>query len=45
MKWAFYKFVGVTEVRIQDKTAIVNMTDELTMITELLGTAYEKYYS
>jgi len=45
MKWVFYKFLGVTEVRIQDKTAIANMTDELTMIIELLGTAYEKYYS
>lgn len=45
MKWVFYKFLGVTEVRIHDKTAIANMTDELTMITELLGTAYEKYYS
>jgi transposase len=45
MKWVFYKFIGVTEVRIRDKTAIANMTDELTMITEQLGTAYEKYYS
>ena len=47
MKWIFYKFFGIAEIRIEGrrKTTIVNMNEELKMITRLLGTDYEKYYS
>jgi len=49
MKWIFYLFMGVIEIRQLDqkKTSVqlINMTDEQQKILDLLGPAYEKYYS
>jgi transposase len=49
MKWIFYLFMGVIEIRQTDKkktnVQLINITDEQQKILVLLGPAYEKYYS
>jgi transposase len=49
MKWIFYLFMGIIEIRQKDKkrttAQLINMTDEQQQILDLLGPAYEKYYS
>ena len=49
MKWIFFLFMGVIEIRQLDKKKtniqLINMTDEQQKILDLLGPAYEKYYS
>lgn len=48
MKWVFFLFYGVAEMRIKRGDLmlreVINMTDELQTILGLLGTDYEKYY-
>jgi len=48
LKWMFFRFRGVRELRFRAEEAVTvmvtNMTPELWKILRLLGREYEKYY-